>query len=299
MSQRGRISLSHAQAIAAQAPLEHGHQFTLEEAIARSKQQEAERKKLVATAAAQNAHAHKTATGSLKTTISHHLVQAFSISRAKAAKRSQRKNAKPDYVGPTPERLAKSPEGFSVGTETKAHTSQALLDKYKRYIPPEVETAARLLLQDFLLAESGGPRVTANYDGVGGSVPGPRHGGVQDYVREAQATVSLIRAEWPTGMVEMIEWFLAETVHKQDGSFMRLEDAGAQIVPGWTTPEAQKGAGWGRFYSMLTLAERFYARQRALGRRLEPPTANDARRLLSEIRARAQARRERMAKRRA
>jgi len=214
-----------------------------------------------------------------------------------------RRNAALQPNGPTPERAAKAGEG-GISTQVvvpsqgpqqavKNHTFTAPLEKYRAHIPNELEAAARQLLHDFLLAEAG-PRVTANYTGVGGAAS-KHHGGVADRVREAQATVSLIRAEWHQEFIQDVEWFILQVVTKGDGSAMRFEDAGARINPPWRSLDALKGIGYGGFYRTLCLAARWYARQRARHPDKHQVTAEDTRRLAQELRARAQQYRERKA----
>jgi len=222
---------------------------------------------------------------------------------AKQREKQGRKNAKPDYNGPTPERIAKTetervyeiPPPIGTGGErtlTRAYEVRAPIDVYKAAIPDELLAAGTRLIADFLISEAG-PRMTGNYTGVPGGVAGPRHGGVADHIREAQSTVTLIRAEWGRDFLTVVDWVITGAVRQQDGSSLRLADLGRRISP-WTSRERDQSIGYGMFYMTLALAARFYARQRALGRLRQPPSPQEVAALLTEGRARLQRYREHM-----
>lgn len=274
-----------------QAPLPV--QLDLEDAIKQSEEQGAQRSKfLQASANAQAAHAEKAKNGALKTTsYLAELQKDFSVAKAKEKHRLQRKNAKVDNVGPTPERLRKAIDddgmpAVTVGTQVKSHTLTSPVDKYGPRWPVEIEQAARTLRDLFLLAASEKP-ITANYNGNGGGAYGPRDGGVPDHVREARATVDLIRARFPS-CVPDIEAFIVQIVTHSDGATLKFEDTGTAISP-WKTPDARKGAGYGAFYRTLTVLEWFLA-ERSGGTIYRPEAAAS---LEKAIRAGAQVIRER------
>jgi hypothetical protein len=224
------------------------------------------------------------------------IAEEVSVVAAKKRQRERddalaRKNARHEGpITPTPERLAKAAQGMAVGAAVKSHQTKTVLNTYGRVIDPELVAAGTQLICDWLTAEAG-PRVTGSYEGTPAGVSGARHGGVNDYVRECQSTVSLMRAEWHPQFVRVVEWFLAVTVLKPDGSEHKLEDMGRTISP-WTPVEKHQGIGFGLFYATLALAARFYGRQRALGRQKTPPTPAEVKALLNAGAARLQERRE-------
>lgn len=308
MSQKYRPSLS--QTIAAQAPLDLGEQVDLEDLIKRSQRSEAERErfKLAATPAQKATRDQLADKGKLGTTTQAGYIAQISAYADKQRKKADRKNSKPDN-SPTPERLAKlmdredmrdhAPPIHDKDTRpvTRAHTIVAPVDRYGRYWDVRLEQAARDLRNIFLIAESGYQRVTASYDGMGGSVPGPRHGGVADHIRECQAMAALIEAKFPALMRD-ITWFLTQTVVKNGtGEAMKFEDAGALISP-WKSDEAKKGIGYGHFYCAIEVLAPFLAEERAKGWGASVSTPEAARALNVEMRARAMIVRERAEKER-
>lgn len=289
MSQKYRISSSQARAL--YEPLEG--QADIEEAIA-------EAKRLAAPPQAKAKHADLAKKGALGANNKlREIEQQLSIALAKKKQNGTRKNASVQYNGPTPERAAKAHEGVASEVvipsqgpvpAVRSHTVQSPLEKYKYHLRPGLEDTARRLLKIFLLAETGG-RVTSSYEGMSGNVPGPRSGGVQEHVRWATAIAQVIESEWPKEFVEVKDWFLLEITVNQNGSAMKFEDAGLKMGIPWKSPDTHKGAGYARFVDMLIVAEKFLQRQDALGW-ADPPNANATRALQSELRARAQVRRE-------
>lgn len=285
MSQKSRISLS--QSIALQAPLEKGDHVDIEELIEASKQAEAQRQRRV------------------------EFETQISVAVAKKRAQQGRKNAAERDNSPTPERVAKLAEQERDVTAitppikdkdtralTKTYMVQAPLERYKAHLRPGLEETARRLLNVFLLADTG-PRVTSSYEGMTtAGVPSARSGGVQDHVRWATAMARVIETEWPVEFVEAKDWLLTQVVIKQSGAAMKFEDIGQKMGLPWKSPDTHKGAGFGRFIDMLIIAERFFARQDATGW-ADPPSAAATQALQSELRARAQVRREMEMKRQA
>lgn len=311
MTQKYRPSLS--QTIGAQAPLEFGDgQLELEDIINHSKRSEAERArfgKLAATPQQAAKRDQLAKADKLGTTAKVGYVEQISAYAAKQREKSQRKNAKSD-TAPTPERLAKlmdrtdasaiSPPIRDQETRalTKAHTITAPVDKYGKHWDARLEQAARDIRNIFLIAESGYQRVTGTYDGTPAGVAGPRHGGVQDHIRECQAMATLIETKFPAVMRE-VHWFLTQTVVKNGtGEAMKFEDAGALISP-WKSEEAKKGIGYGLFYRSIEVLAPFLAEERARGFGASVTTPEASRALSIEMRARAQILRERAAKKKA
>lgn len=145
-------------------------------------------------------------------------------------------------------------------------------EKHRLELPLELQQAARQILQDFLLAESG-PRITANYQPRTNSGPRSRDT-MAEAQRDARATIELIRAQYGPELMRDIEFFIACVITRPDGTPMRFEDGGALIVPGRNS-ESQKWAGYGALIRSLTVLARFYARQRALGKVNNPATPQD------------------------
>ena len=290
--QKGRISIS--QSVAMQTPLDLAGQIDqarvavraetaqtdLEDLIAAAKEQEATRDKFRITASEQATQRRDALakTGALNGNKIVGYVAQISAYAAKEQEKRRRKNASQNFNGPTPERARKATNGITTqtvirgvggNTEVKNHKIVSLVEKYAAFIPEEFVSAARQLVHDFTVAASG-PRITSSFEGSVTSAKGPRHGGVSDYVREAQSTVSLIKAEWHEDSVRDVEWFIVQVIHRADGLPMKLEDSGLRQSP-WSANnlEVAKGIGYGGLLRTLALASRFYARQRALGRRLQ------------------------------
>ncbi len=225
--------------------------------------------------------------------------ESVSVAMAKRKEAQQRKNAAPEFVGPTPERMAKEDpdEGVrklappitdpTTRTNTRAYQMQAPLDRFEKILSPEQVQAGRYLRDLFLAAEVG-QRVTGSYGDGGGSVPGPRHGGVLDFARQAACTVEKVRKDWPEGLVKGIEWFITQQVIHQDGSPMRFEEMGATIIP-WKSQDGQKASGYTRFIDVLDMAVKYFRNDLWM----TPQLQADA---LSAARAGAQIKRERLAK---
>lgn len=145
-------------------------------------------------------------------------------------------------------------------------------------MPQELQDAALLLLHDFLLADS------APVDTERSLVP--------RNIRDAQATVAMLKAELPAAFIRDIEFFITCTVHRNDGSLMRLEDSGAEMFPN-NAKDAQRWAGAGGLVRTLQASAVFYARQKALGKPGAKPSTGDRELLMNQLKVLAQKRRER------
>lgn len=144
-------------------------------------------------------------------------------------------------------------------------------ERQKAQLPAELEDAARQVLRDYLLAQVG-PRVTASY--APQEVRGGKARDMGTDVRDARATIELIRAQLGDEVMRDIEWFIAAVVTRADGSPMRFGDSGAMIAPG-KSAEAQRWAGYGALWRSLSVLAKFYGRQRALGKLGETPSVSD------------------------
>lgn len=240
------------------------------------------------------------------------LHEQVSIAVAKHRRNGARKNAATEYLGPTAERVAKAGvDGMSKlappirdGTtmvNTRAHQVGLVGDqqRYKTPFTNDMETIARDIVHIFLLAETGG-RVTGAYDGVPVSGGGARSGGVQDFVREANATAKAIADELGPGVVDDILWFLTGKVVKPDGSAMKLSDSGRRMSPWKPNEEKDAAVGYGGLFRSLQVLARYMAMRRASGWRLPTVAVGDNSReqtlaLLGEIKARGQDREQRSA----
>jgi hypothetical protein len=144
-------------------------------------------------------------------------------------------------------------------------------ERHRAQLPAELEMAARQVLRDYLLAQVG-PRVTTSY-----KPPEARGGKPRDMgsdVRDAKATIELIRAQLGDDVMRDVEWFIAAVVTRADGTPMRFADSGAMIAPG-KSAEAQRWAGYGALARTLSVLARFYSRQRALGKLGESASQDD------------------------
>lgn len=162
-------------------------------------------------------------------------------------------------------------------------------ERQRAQLPAELEMAARQVLRDYLLAQSG-PRVTASYS------PATRGGKPRDMgsdVRDAKATIELIRAQLGDEVMRDIEWFIAAVVTRADGTPMRFADSGAMIASG-KSAEAQRWAGYGALFRSLSVLARFYSRQRALGKLGETPSPSDKESLKQILGALAERRKNRV-----
>lgn len=162
-------------------------------------------------------------------------------------------------------------------------------ERQKAQLPEELEQAARQVLKDYLLAQVG-PRVTASYRPAEGR--GGQRRDMGSDVRDARATIELIRAQLGDDVMRDIEWFIAAVVTRADGTPMRFGDSGAMIAPG-KSAEAQRWAGYGALFRSLSVLAKFYARQRALGKTDAPPSTQDKenlKQLLSTLAERRKAR---------
>lgn len=155
-------------------------------------------------------------------------------------------------------------------------------EQQRRVLPVDMEFAARQIVKDFLLANVG-ERATPS-----AGRPGKRD--LSTEIRDAKATIELIRAQFGDQVIRDIEWFIAAVTTRPDGTPMRFADSGAEIAPG-KSPEAQKWAGYGALFRTLTVLVRFYARQRALGKVNAPATEADRKELQVLLSTLAQQRR--------
>ena len=73
---------------------------------------------------------------------------------------------------------------------------------------------------------------------------------------------------------------------------MRFGDSGAMIAPG-KSAEAQRWAGYGALVRTLSVLNKFYQRQRALGKMGEPPSVEDKENLKQLLSTLAERRRNR------
>ncbi len=162
-------------------------------------------------------------------------------------------------------------------------------ERQRAQLPEELEMAARQVLKDYLLAQVG-PRVTTSY-----KAPEPRGKGrdMGTDVRDAKATIELIRAQLGDEVMRDIEWFIAAVVTRADGTPMRFSDSGAMIAPG-KSAEAQRWAGYGALVRTLSVLSRFYSRQRALGKLGETPSPQDKESLKQVLGALAERRKNRV-----
>ncbi len=163
-------------------------------------------------------------------------------------------------------------------------------ERHRPQLPAELEMAARQVLRDYLLAQVG-PRVTTSY-----KPPEVRGGKPRDMgtdVRDARATIELIRAQLGDEVMRDIEWFIAAVVTRADGTPMRFGDSGAMIAPG-KSAEAQRWAGYGALVRTLSVLARFYSRQRALGKLGETPSTQDKESLKQVLGALAERRKNRV-----
>lgn len=195
-------------------------------------------------------------------------VDEISAFASKQKKRAERKNAAPADNGPTPERLAKAGNAGDIAVPIKDQDTRALtrvttvksaFEAHKEGLTDEEVSALTQALKDFMLAEETSIKVTSGYGEGGGSVPGPRHGGVPDHCREAAARVALFRARFHPAFIQIFDALCRE-------ARMRLQDAGRHHGH-WRDEATSKGFGMGLLKGVAWRFSEEYSVLRALGGR--------------------------------
>lgn len=178
-------------------------------------------------------------------------VEEISAYAAKKKKRAERRNAAPETVGPTPERLAKAGSYEEILVPIKDGQTRAgdratrllsVYDEHKARLPEELSSALQAVLDDFSKALIMSGALVSSYGEGGGSAPGPRHGGVPDYAREAAARIDALGARFGARVLKM---FIAYVVDVANETRRR-----ANISP-WTDKATNKGVSYG--YDLGTL----------------------------------------------
>lgn len=80
------------------------------------------------------------------------------------------------FVAPTPERIAKSPEGFDIGGTAKPHRQKTPLEMYGKHFSADQVDAGDWYIELSLRANRALAAPTANYSGASGASYGPRSG---------------------------------------------------------------------------------------------------------------------------
>lgn len=234
-------------------------------------------------------------TGSVSTGKLGKYVDEISAFAAKKKKRAERRNAAPaeGVIGPTPERLAKAGSYEEILVPIKDGQTRAgdratrllsVFDEHKARLPEEISSALQAVLDDFSKALIMSGALVSSYGEGGGSAPGPRHGGVPDYAREAAARIDALGARFGGRVLKM---FIAYVVDTANETRRR-----ANLSP-WTDKATNKGLSYGHDLGTLEvlglLALHNQTIERAFNGRVQSTDA--------EIKARLQVKREQQWKR--
>lgn len=207
-------------------------------------------------------------------------------------KRAQRRNAAPETLGPTSERLAKVDAVEEILVPVKDRDTRAsskvtrllsVFEAHRARMPEEHAAALQAALDDVDKAIVQNGNLISSYGDGGGGAYGPRHGGVPDHVREAFNRIVAMRAYLGE---EIFSEFLAYVVEVANEARRR-----AGLSP-WSYEATKKGVHWGwdaaKLDSLAKAIRHWQARERALGGRVVSTH--------QEVTARRQEKREKAAK---
>lgn len=175
----------------------------------------------------------------------------------------------PSPNDPTPERMAKESEGMlSVvvrqGTAYRpaetVHKVKEPVDIYRAHFTAEELWVAEQFVRDFEAASS--HRITANYDGMSGSTPGPRTGGVADYQRERYVRFAEILRQLDDNTKSVLIWLVLCVRSEAAGRPPTVQEVGAAVTA-FKHKEAIRGVGVGLMKATIWQLAKLYKRDRA------------------------------------
>lgn len=219
-------------------------------------------------------------------------LEEISAYAANERKRGQRRNAAlPGPIRPTPERLAKVEAHEEIlvpmrDEDTRAtHKVTRLLsvfDAHKARMPQELVSALQTALDDFSKALVQNGSLVSSYGDGGGSVPGPRHGGVPDHVREAFSRIVALQAYMGPRIFRVFVAYVCEV------AMDKRRRAG---VSPWGDKATNKGLFWGWDAATLEMLAEMVLNWQTRERALKGATSSN-----HEVTLRRMARQERVAK---
>lgn len=244
-----------------------GDQVDLEELIARSKQAEAERQRFTIAASPKAKEYRDTVTRERGL----NLVEQIGIAVNKQKDKARRKNAVPEFNGPTPERLAKDkdadiaaivpPIDSRLGVTTKAVIIRSPLETHRATLRERLYNVGLRFLKDFDAASIAGARTTSSYgEGVGGGSYGARHGGVQDIAREANTRMMLLAAQIGPNGWSILSGLVGQVNDARMGRPPSLADIGVWLVGYKAGSDQARAAGLGSLITVLDFVDAWYSR---------------------------------------
>lgn len=175
----------------------------------------------------------------------------------------------PSPNDPTPERKAKEAEGMTSvvvrqGTAYRpaetVHKIKEPIDVYRQHFDAEELWVAEQFVRDYEAAST--YRITANYDGVSGSTPGPRAGGVTDYHRERYVRFSEILRQLDDNTKSVLIWLVLCVRAEAAGRPPTVQEVGAAVTA-FKHKEAIRGVGVGLMKMAIWQLAKLYKRDRA------------------------------------
>lgn len=175
----------------------------------------------------------------------------------------------PSPNDPTPERKAKEAEGMlSVvvrqGTPFRPaetiHKIKEPVDIYRQHFTAEELWVAEQFVRDYEAAST--YRITSNYDGMSGSVPGPRSGGVTDHHRERYVRFSEILRALDDNTKSVLIWLVLCVRAEAAGRPPTVQEVGAAVTA-FKQEHALRGVGVGLMKMAVWQLSKLYKRDRA------------------------------------
>lgn len=154
------------------------------------------------------------------------------------------------FVAPTPERIAKSPEGFDIGGEKKPHRPKTPLEMYGKHFSAEQVDAGDWYIELSLRANRALAAPTANYSGASGAAYGPRSGRISSKAeRDDFLEYNQVRSYLGEYHCEIADK-LIEQAYDIDGRVMSVAEFGASKIK-LIDDATCKGYGIGSLQSCL------------------------------------------------
>lgn len=173
-------------------------------------------------------------------------------------------------VYPTPERMAKEAHGMASATISqgkgaaplRAYRTKPPVEQYRGQWGDHVEIAFALFIRDAECLDNS--RVTIDYNGSGGSAPGPRFGGVQDRMRDAADRYLWVRDRMPMKFQRVADWLVLEVRSEMSGRTASWTDVGRMLFPSIKDKASSKGISIGALLMTGELMAALYQRRRIL-----------------------------------
>lgn len=251
--QKGRISLSHATAVAAQAPLgiesqladarakartEPG-QVDLEDLISKSREADATRasfRQLAAPPSAQKHHANLAKKGRLGE------IPGYMIAKLRKREAKPPKKYEPTSAEPTSERRAKEPDygdklpAFHTALHTGgqvSHQTRVFTEVYDRHIRDDIREAFDLLLRGYEIAQRARSTSSRAYTGAPYTGQSPDHDGHVALTDQDRRDLELFAHAWQELVAQTPEWaerlksHVLRIVNERTGKLQSVQDLGS------------------------------------------------------------------------